>query len=154
MKLRNIVVSALVVASTLAAVAVAQASPSEGSDPNARAKFVSKIKTQAGGKKATLKATYRCSEGEALWVSAKQTADGEKDKALKDEGSSEVAATWLQSHRNKFTCDGKSRTAKFTIDLVEDGSKGKLVKGEAWVQFCVTAGRDLILSKSGWVTVR
>jgi hypothetical protein len=77
-----------------------------------------------------------------------------KDKALKEEGSSEVAATWLQSHRNKFTCDGKSRTAKFTIDLVQDGSKGKLVEGEAWVQFCVTAGKDLILSKTGWVTVR
>ena len=134
--------------------AVAQASPSEGSDPHAKAKFVSKIKPQAGGDKATLKASYRCSEGEALWVSAKQTATGEKDKALKDEGSSEVAASWLQSHRNKFTCDGKKRTAKFAIDLKERGSKGALVEGEAWVQFCVVSGDDLILSKSGWVTVR
>ena len=154
MKLRYIALTAGV-AVAVAAAPVVQASPVEGSDPGAQAKFVSDIKTTAGGKKATLKASYKCSEGDALWVSAKETATGEKDKRLKKGGSSETAAAWLQSHRNVFTCDGKSRTEKFTIDKVEDGSKGKLVPGEAWVQFCVTqGGRDLVLSKSGWVGVR
>jgi hypothetical protein len=146
--------AAIAVVASLALVPLALGSPSEGSDAHARAKFESKISTQKHGKKATLKVRYRCGSGESLWVSAKQTASGKKDKALKDEGSSEVAATWLQSHRNKFECDGKAHEARFTIDRVEDGSKGKLVKGEAWVQFCVVDGRDLILSKSGWVGVR
>ncbi|HEX2128770.1 MAG TPA: hypothetical protein VHF58_06090 [Solirubrobacterales bacterium] len=146
--------AAVAVAASLALVPLAQGSPSEGSDPDARAKFVSKIDIQKGGKKATLKVRYRCNGGESLWVSAKQTASGERDAELKEEGSSEVAAAWLQSHRNKFECDGKRHEARFTIDKVEDGSKGKLVKGEAWVQFCVVDGRDLILSKTGWVEAR
>ena len=36
---------------------------------------------------------------------------------------------------------------------VEKGSKGTLAPGSAWVQFCVTAGDKLILSKAGWVKV-
>jgi len=41
------------------------------------------------------------------------------------------------------------------IDMVEPGSKGKLKKGRAWVQFCVTQGEEtLILSKSGRVKVK
>jgi hypothetical protein len=49
----------------------------------------------------------------------------------------------------------RKKTAKFTIDKVEPGSKGKLKKGRAWVQFCVTQGEEtLILSKSGRVKVK
>jgi hypothetical protein len=125
----------------------------QGSDPNKAGQFVGPIKVN--GKKATLRVKYTCSEGDALWVSAKETKTGDRDKKLKKEGSSEIAAAWWQSHRNQFVCDGKSHTGTFTIDKVEDGSKGKLVKGEAWVQFCVTlGGKNLVLSKSGWVDVR
>ena len=77
---------------------------------------------------------------------------------LTKEGSSKTAAAWWESHRNRFVCNGKSHTAAFSIDTVEKGSKGKLVTGKAWVQFCVTTGKTeadtkLILSKSGWVEV-
>jgi hypothetical protein len=38
---------------------------------------------------------------------------------------------------------------------VEKGSKGRLKKGRAYIQFCVTQGEQtLLLSKSGWVRVR
>jgi len=71
------------------------------------------------------------------------------------EGSSKVAVAWWQSHRNKFTCDGTFHTGKFTIDKIEQGSKGKLKHGKAWVQFCVTQGEEtLILSRSAYVDVK
>jgi prolyl-tRNA synthetase len=37
---------------------------------------------------------------------------------------------------------------------VEQGSKGTLKKGWAWLQFCVTEGDNLTVSVSGWVKVR
>jgi hypothetical protein len=53
---------------------------------------------------------------------------------------------------------GRARVELFDPTLVpqvEPGSKGKLKKGRAWVQFCVTQGEEtLILSKSGWVKVK
>jgi hypothetical protein len=153
MKLTRIGV-VIAVAASLVVVSLAQGSPPQGSDHDANAKFISKIKTQKNGKAGTLKVRYRCHDADTLWVSAKETKTGEKDGALKEEGSSETAAAWLQSHRNPVECDGKNHKTKFSIDKVEDGSKGKLVKGQAWVQFCVTQGRDLILSKSGWVSVK
>jgi hypothetical protein len=59
-----------------------------------------------------------------------------------------------------MTCCAITRavSSAFSIDTVEKGSKGKLVTGKAWVQFCVTTGKTeadtkLILSKSGWVEV-
>ena len=137
----------------VALVGVPAAALAEGSDPNGKATFDGPIKTK--GKTATLKVTYRCASGEALWVSAKQVKSTKKDSALKKEGSSKTAKAWLESHRNKFVCDGKSQTATFSIDTVEKGSKGKLKPGYAWVQFCVTKGeQDLILSESGWVKVK
>jgi hypothetical protein len=151
MNFRPAIAVGLTALATAAVPVAAQAQ--QGSDPNAKATFVGKI--ASSGDAATLKVTYKCAEGEALWVSAKQTKSGKKDKALAKEGSSEVAATWLQSHRNQFVCDGTKQTATFKIDAVEPGSKGKLKKGLAYVQFCVTKGQeDLILSKSGWVKVR
>jgi hypothetical protein len=125
----------------------------EGSDPHGKATFLGAI--HSSGAKATLKVRYQCAEGQALWVSAKQSQSGKADKRLVKEGSSKVAAGWLESHRNHFTCNGKAHTATFSIDTVEKGSKGTLKPGRAWVQFCVTKGQeDLILSKSGWVAVR
>jgi hypothetical protein len=141
----------LAVAATVAAIApiVAQAG---GSDPNGKATFMGMI--QSGGKKATLKVRYQCASGEALWVSAKQTKSGVSATKLMKEGSSKASAGWLESHRNKFVCNGKPHTGTFAIDTVEKGSKGTLKTGSAWVQFCVTKGEeDLILSKSGWVKV-
>ncbi|WP_205695574.1 hypothetical protein [Conexibacter sp. SYSU D00693] len=148
----KLVVSALAVAVATATVP-ATVSAQQQTDPNAKATFVGKIK-RTSKSKATLKVTYQCSGGAALWVSAKQSASGKKDARLTKEGSSKVASAWLQSHRGKFTCDGTSRTATFTIDKVEKGSKGKLKKGTAYVQFCVSKGEEeIVLYKTGWVTV-
>jgi hypothetical protein len=87
-------------------------------------------------------------------VSVKESADGKKDWDLRKEGSSQIAATWLQSHRNPFTCDGKKRTETFSVDSLEPGSKGALVHGRAYVQFCLTEGeRNLVIYETGfrWV---
>jgi hypothetical protein len=144
--------AAIAAAVAIAPAASAQEGPPGQTDPNARAQFIGAIKSS--GKTATLKARYRCAEGEALWVSAKQSKSGRKFALLAKEGSSKVASGWLQSHRNKFVCNGSYHTATFKLDAVERGSKGKLKRGIAYVQFCVTKGDDLVLSKSGWVLVR
>jgi hypothetical protein len=132
------------------------AGQAEGSDPNGKATFMGAIQTS--GAKATLKVRYQCASGETVWVSAKQTKSGIAATKLMKEGSSKVSAAWLESHRNKFVCNGRPHTGTFSIDTVEKGSKGKLTTGSAWVQFCVTKGHTeattvLILSKSGWVKV-
>jgi hypothetical protein len=150
---RALAAVALAVAASVVAPAVANA---EGTDPNGKATFVGPI--HVSGKKATLSVRYQCASGQTVWVSAKEMASGASSAKLAKEGSSKTAAAWWESHRNKFVCNGKSNTAAFTIDKVEKGSKGKLVTGKAWVQFCVTKGTTeantkLILSKSGWVAV-
>jgi hypothetical protein len=142
---------AAVVGALATAVAPVAAGAQQGSDPTAKAQFLGKISKKAG--KAQLRVRYTCSEGDALWVSAKQSRSGRRDARLTKEGSSRVAAAWLQSHRNRFTCDGAAHTATFTVDKQEKGSKGRLRKGRAWVQFCVTKGEGLALSKTGWVAV-
>ena len=50
-----------------------------------------------------------------------------------------VAKRWSDSHRNPVVCDGKTHTSRFTVDQVEGkaGLYGTLVKGKAWVQFCL-----------------
>jgi hypothetical protein len=144
---------------TLAAATGVVAAPiagAHGLDSKAKATFMGSI--HVSGKKATLSVRYQCGTGQTLWVSAKELASGATSKKLTKEGSSKVAAAWWESHRNHFTCDGKAHTGTFTIDTVEKGSKGKLVAGKAWVQFCVTTGTTeantkLTLSKSGWVPV-
>jgi hypothetical protein len=123
---------------------------------HAKATFVGPIKV--AGKKATLSVRYQCASGEHLWVSAKEMASGAASVKLTKEGSSKTAAAWWESHRNAFKCNGKLRTATFSIDKIEKGSKGTLSAGKAWVQFCVTTGKTekdtkLTLSRSGWVTV-
>jgi hypothetical protein len=138
------------------AVILPVAASAAGVDPNARASFVSAIHATDG--KATLKVRYKCGSGETLWVSAKETARGYSATKLMKESSSRAAAAWWDSHRNRVACDGKSHLGTFTIDKVEKGTKGSLVDGSAWVQFCVTKGKTeattvLTLSKSSWVRV-
>jgi hypothetical protein len=147
---------AIVVLAAATGVVAAPIAGAHGVEPKANATFMGSI--HVSGKKATLSVRYQCAAGENLWVSAKELASGATSKKLTKEGSSKVAAAWWESHRNQFKCDGKAHTGRFTIDRVEKGSKGKLVPGKAWVQFCVTTGTTeantkLNLSKSGWVTV-
>jgi hypothetical protein len=150
----RVLVSAVLAAAVLASLPLA--ATAAGTDPNGKATFLGPIKVS--GKKATLRVRYQCASGETIWVSAKQTKRGVSATKLMKEGSSKAASGWWESHRNHFVCNGKPHTGTFTIDTVEKGSKGTLVPGTAWVQFCVTKGHTeadavLILSKSGWVKV-
>jgi hypothetical protein len=131
----------------------ALAQEQQGPPPATTAKAVGKVERQ-GKKAATVKVRYTCKAGSVLWISLKQSKKADKDKALTKEGSSKVSAAWLQSHRNPIVCDGQKRTTKFTVDKVEPGSKGALKKGNAWLQFCITEGETLTLSKSEWVNVK
>ena len=146
---RRLLVGGAVVAAACMPLSAAQA---KNADPHAKATFLGAI--DVSGKHATLKVRYNCGSGQALWVSAKQSASGKKDARFSREGSSKLSSAWWQSHRNRFVCNGKPQTATVTIDKVEKGSKGTLKPGVAYVQFCVTKGeRTLILSKSGWVKI-
>ena len=145
-----------VAAVVAAALVIPAAAAAAGTDPTARASFVGPI--QVNGAKATLKVRYRCSSGQNLWVSAKETARGYSATKLMKEGSSKTAAAWWDSHRNRVRCDGKFHATTFTIDKVEKGKKGTLSSGTAWVQFCITTGTteantNLLLSHSDWVHV-
>jgi hypothetical protein len=137
-------------------------------DPPARntAEVLGTIDPAPDGTSATLRVRYTCQPQSPLphiWVSAKETADGRRDQQLTQEGSSQLAAGWLQSHPDPaatITCDGKSHIQTFTIDEEEQG-KGQLVKGEAWVQFCLTTGNGpddpnfaLLVNETRWVHVK
>ena len=153
---RNRILAAAVAASFCAAAVPAANAQDEPNtiDPTAKATFVGKVKRVDGGKQGTLKVRYTCQQGEGLWISAKQVASRKKDKALKEEGSSELSAAYLMSHRNPITCDGATHTATFTVDKVEEGTKGRLKAGKAYVQFCITTKTGLTYSKSAFVTVK
>src|SRR6478672_10549923 len=95
---------------------------------------------------AEVQAQYTCTIADPvnhpghLWVSVKQNAAGTKDAAVAGEGSGfgGVAARWEDSHRNAIQCDGKNHVARFAVDQLEGKSAyGTLVKGAAWVQFCL-----------------
>ena len=163
MKLKHAVPIAAV---ALTAIGASAAQAQQGTDPTASATFKSKL-VRVDRSTAVLKVTYKCSKGSVLWISAKQLANGKAKKSLTKEGSSQVAKTWLQSHRNPITCDGASHTQVFVLDKVEPGSKGRLKAkgkhnaGKAYIQFCVTltptdpnGEGELTLSKSGFVKVR
>src|SRR4051794_28698073 len=144
---------ALAAALAVAVTPVAAVAQEQAPTPPAKtAKPLGKVK-RVNRKSATLKVKYSCKTGTALWVSLKQSKSGKKDKALKGEGSSKAAHSWLQSHAGKVTCDGKKHTATFTVDKKEQG-KGKLKKGKAWLQFCVTNGEELTVSVARWVSVK
>jgi hypothetical protein len=145
------VIGALAAALATAALPGA-ADAKRSTDAAPKAEFIGKIKNH--GDYATLHVRYNCNDADALWVSAKQSATGAKDDALTAPESSGVAATMWHSHRNAFTCDGRSRTAKMTVDTVEWGF-GDLRKGYAWVQFCLSRGdEDMEIYELGWVPVR
>ncbi len=109
--------------------------------------------TRTGTGTAKLSARYSCGEGIHLWVSAKQAAGGRYDARLTQPGSSRVAAAWLQSHPQNFTCDGATRNQSFGIDTLEQGF-GTLVRGVAYVQFCLVSDEgELLISETRWVGV-
>ena len=152
MKTRTLAATVAALATCAAPVAAQAQEPTKAIDPTAKATFVGKIKSKGGT--AKLRVRYTCSTGQTLWISAKQTRDGRRDARLTEHGSSAIAASWLQSHRNPIVCDGTRRTTSFTMDEVEPGSKGRLRRGTAYVQFCVTAEDALTYSKNAWVKVR
>jgi hypothetical protein len=107
------------------------------------------------GDVAKVHARYSCDVGTHLWVSVKQSAARDIDPAISAEGSGfgGEAAAWWQSHRGSFTCDGKRHVGWFTVDLVEEGSRGQLKSGWGWVQFCITTDEDLDAVKMEWSRV-
>jgi hypothetical protein len=107
------------------------------------------------GNAADVHVRYSCNVGSHLWVSVKQSAGRGIDGAVSAESSGfgGAAAAWWQSHRGSFTCDGKRHVAWFTVDTVEPGSRGQLMKGWGWVQFCVTTDEDLSAVQMTWARV-
>ncbi len=139
--------AALSVLMPLAVLAVAGRA---SADPFANASVRSYIVRNGDGT-ATVRATYICPEGFHLWVSAKQSSSGRYDARLEEEGSSQVAGAWFESHPTDFTCDGTRHTQSFTITNDEQGF-GTLRRGVAWVQFCLI-GEETFISESRWVAV-
>jgi hypothetical protein len=107
------------------------------------------------GDVAQIHARYSCDVGNHLWASVKQSAaaDIDPEVAAEDSGFGGVAAVWWQSHRGSFTCDGKRHVAWFTVDTVEEGSRGQLRSGWGWVQFCVTTDDGLSAIRMQWSRV-
>jgi hypothetical protein len=82
---------------------------------------------------------YTCPPGTALFVSAKETADGKPDNALKQPGSSAIAAGWLERHPvegTEYICDNTLRTGTWKIDSFTEYGHGHLVPGQVYLQFC------------------
>ena len=107
------------------------------------------------GDVAKVHARYSCDVGDHIWVSVKQSAAADIDPSVSAEGSGfgGAASAWWQSHRGSFTCDGKRHVAWYSVDTVEQGSRGQLKKGWAWVQFCITNGDDLSAIRMEWSRV-
>lgn len=107
------------------------------------------------GDVAKVHARYSCEVGNHIWVSVKQGATGDIDPAVSAEGSGfgGAATAWWQSHRDSFTCDGRRHVAWFTVDTVEEGSRGQLRKGWGWVQFCITTDEGLSAIRMQWSKV-
>jgi hypothetical protein len=146
---RGVLLATVVVGGAMvAAPSVAGAAPKPPKPPATKAKVVGTVKIDKKDPSiGYVLAQYRCTVKDPvndpahLWVSVKQSQSGKKDKAIEAEGSGggQVAKRWADSHRNPVVCDGKTRTSRFTVDQVEGkaGAYGTLVKGQAWVQFCL-----------------
>ena len=153
---RSRTLAALVaVAASLVPAAAAQAAPKPS------AEILGTVVMAGSGESATVSARYTCTQPTHLWVSAKQMADGERDAALMAEGSSAYAETWLQSHPATLDCDGRNHVQSFTIDKTEvvpwspdPVGFGALVKGQAWVQFCMTTEDGGLVYPARWAAVR
>ncbi len=101
---------------------------------------------------ASVRATYICPEGFHLWVSAKQSSTGRYDGRLEEEGSSQVAGAWFESHPTDFTCDGTRHTQTFTITNEEQGFGTAAAKPGLGA---VLPHREItFISESVWVAVR
>ena len=107
------------------------------------------------GNVALVHARYSCDVGTHIWVSVKQSAARDIDPEVSAEGSGfgGAAAAWWQSHRGSFVCDGKRHVGWFSVDTVEEGSRGQLERGWGWVQFCVTTDEDLSAIRMQWSRV-
>jgi hypothetical protein len=107
------------------------------------------------GDVARVHARYSCDVGTHIWVSVKQSAAADIDHAVaaEDAGFGGVAAAWWDSHRGSFTCDGKRHVAWYTVDTVEEGTRGQLQSGWGYVQFCITTDEDLISIRQQWSRV-
>jgi hypothetical protein len=158
MKRSPMLATALAVAAAAALPVAAHADSAASVTAAPPAHFRALTDMKVDGDTASFKARYRCNVGQGLWVSAKQMAGGRTSTLLRQEGSSQAAATWWDSHRNPITCDGQYRVQQFTVDMVEPGKKGTLVRGKAWLQFCIVYGDEtnggLELSYSNWIAVR
>jgi hypothetical protein len=107
------------------------------------------------GDVALVHARYSCTIGTHIWVSVKQSADGSIDHAVAQEGAGfgGVAAAWWDSHRGTFSCDGKRHVAWYSVDTVEEGTRGQLQSGWGYVQFCITTDQDLDAIRQQWSRV-
>ncbi|WP_207454213.1 hypothetical protein [Desertivibrio insolitus] len=85
---------------------------------------------------AEVQARYRCTGDLHVWVSVKQVADRTADPRLTQEGSSQIAAAWSQTHAADLDCDGRVHVDRFVVDQSEQGF-GRLERGQAWTQFCL-----------------
>ena len=143
------------VIAAVAAMALAAAAPAGAQDEFTVGDAAVLGPVHVRGDVAQVHVRYSCDAGDHLWVSVKQSASGAIDPAVAGDGSGfgGVAASWWQSHRGSFTCDGKRHVAWFDVDTLEPGSRGQLVSGSAWVQFCVTNGDDLSAVRMQWSKV-
>jgi hypothetical protein len=149
----------LLVLAAVAALALVVAAPA-GAKTNSNESFTFGDADVIGpvhirGDVALVHARYSCTVGNHIWVSVKQNDSATVDPDVSAEGAGfgGAATAWWQSHRGTFTCDGKRHTAWFTVDTVEEGSRGELQKGWGWVQFCVTTEEDLDAVKMEWSRV-
>ena len=166
-KAAGVVAGALVLAaSVLSGGAVANAAPTHTS----WAKVLGAVRIDRNDPTVGyVRAAYRCYGPDAphLWVSVKQTADGHKDTAVETEGSGfgHVSATWVQSHPTDVRCNGRVHEQVFQVNELETGvdengvpygpvGYGSLVKGKAYVQFCLFGGDGAFVYDYPWVNVR
>ena len=157
----------LVVIAALAAAHLVYAPNAAATPETAAAEIVGTVTVDKNDPSvAWVHARYVCQPGEAeqwLFVSAKQTADGQRHDELTADGewstSEGNVAAWLQNHPlGQFTCDGKWHTQKFEIntaqDLVGGQGYGALQEGDVWVQFCLFDGQENFIYDYEWVHAR
>jgi hypothetical protein len=168
MKLRRLAVAVLTIA-TASAGLVGTADATQASSNSNRSTFARVvgpvIRDRANPRIGYVAAIYRCSGEGSLWISVKQVADGSADPALAEEGSSGIASSWSDSHRNPVTCDGRIHLQKFTVDqeepyFTENGPTGAksdiyapLARGRGYVQFCLfddNTGPEIPLSENSF----
>jgi hypothetical protein len=145
----------LLVLAAVATVALVVAAPASAQDEFTVGDAAVLGPVHVRGDVAQVHARYSCDVGNHIWVSVKQSAAADIDPAVSAEGSGfgGVASAWWQSHRGSFTCDGKRHVAWYTVDTVEEGSRGQLQSGYGWVQFCITTDEDLSAIRMQWSRV-